>query len=220
MPAVLFVSFFLKVKKQKSLWVIFIYSLFTLINELTLIRLTNSNPILFSKIGSALWSIYTIVEYSLFSLVIYHTLKNKILKNIVVYCIPLFIVFTTIIYFISKSQKDSFDSISITVEYIILILFTLLYFYEEISIPKTTFIYASFQFWNIVGILIYSTGTFFLFMYSNSLGAEDWENWSIINYVFTLLKNLLFSIAIIVLAQNHKDDEPERKFFEERINYF
>ena len=96
----------------------------------------------------------------------------------------------------------------------------MLYFYEEMSTPKTTFIYLSYQFWNIVGILMYSTGTFFLFMYSNSLQTEDWENWSIINYIFTLFKNMLFSIAILMLVKHRQETTTERHFAEERINYF
>jgi len=96
----------------------------------------------------------------------------------------------------------------------------LFYFFEELNEPKSTFIYSSHKFWIILGILIYFTGTFFFFMQSNDLSDEQWSKWGIINYVFTLIKNLLFSIAIIIKKNTQPDilfKNPYDELFEKRI---
>jgi hypothetical protein len=93
-------------------------------------------------------------------------------------------------------SDDTIDSLSITVEYILLIILCLLYFFEEISSPNVTFIYSIYNFWIIVGILIYSTGTFFFFMQADDLSDEEWDKWALINYTFTIIKNVFFGIAI------------------------
>ena len=82
----------------------------------------------------------------------------------------------------------------------------MLYFFEEMSTPQVSFVYSTPSFWLIVGILIYSTGTFFLFMFSENLSDDEWEKWSIINYVFTILKNICFAIAISI--KNNSNDLP------------
>jgi hypothetical protein len=87
---------------------------------------------------------------------------------------------------------------SITVENIIIIIFCLFYFYEEISIPQSAFIYSTPAFWLIAGILIYSAGTFFLFMFSDNLSDDEWNKWVTINYVFTILKNGCFGLAVTI----------------------
>ena len=181
------------------LWVIFYYCLYSFLNDVTVGILTDQATELNDRISFVLLSVFTVVEFSLFSVAIRMILKKKILRDIIKISFPLFVIFAAIVFYLSF--KSSIDSVSITVEYIIIIIFSLFYFYEEISIPNFTFIYNSSRFWIIVGILTYSTGTFFFFLYSSSMLGQDWDNWSIINFIFTILKNILFCIAIIIATK-------------------
>ncbi len=142
-------------------------------------------------------SLFTLVEFCLFSAAIFTLLKISQLKKIIIGIIPVFLAFSLIQY-IKSNADDEIDSLSISVEYIILIIFCLLYFYEEINVPQVTFIYSTKAFWIITGILIYSAGTFFLFLFSDNLTDDEWKKWSIINYVFTILKNTCFGIAVTI----------------------
>jgi len=128
-------------------------------------------------------------------------LKKGTGKKIIIYISPLFIIFSLFIFF--ASPNDNIDSLTISVEYILIITYCLVYFFQEINHPEYLFIYSSPSFWVIVSILIYSTGTFFLFTYSDNLNEEQWQKWSIINYVFTIIKNLLFGIAMILFRSNN-----------------
>lgn len=142
-------------------------------------------------------SLFTVIEFCLFSLATFYLLSNSYLKKIIIGFIPIFFAFSLIQY-IKSNPEDEIDSLSISVEYILIIIFTLFYFYEEISIPQATFIYSTKAFWIITGILIYSAGTFFLFLFSDNLSDDEWEKYSIINYVFTILKNTCFGIAVTI----------------------
>lgn len=146
-------------------------------------------------------SIFTALEYAVFSAILYLNLSRNIFKKFIIVSLPIFLGFTTIQFI--NADTSYIDSISITVENIIIIIFCMLYFFEEISTPQVSFVYSTTSFWLIVGILIYSTGTFFLFMFSENLSDDEWEKWSIINYVFTILKNVCFSIAVTIKSNSH-----------------
>ena len=189
LPLLLFFIFFNR-NKNKDVRVIFFYCLYCFVNDLLLTQLDAGYRFTFL-------SLFTIVEYCLFSLAIYLNLKNNVFKKIILWASPPFVAFSIFQFFSSGMQSD-IDSISITVEYILLIVYCLFFFFEELNEPNTTFIYSSHRFWIVVGILIYSTGTFFLFMQSSNLNDEQWDRWLIINYIFTIIKNILFGIAIII----------------------
>ncbi|HUR12001.1 MAG TPA: hypothetical protein VM012_11555, partial [Flavitalea sp.] len=104
-----------------------------------------------------------------------------------------------------SSTNYSIDSLTITVEYLFIIIYCLFYLFEEITDPNNSIIYSSFKFWIVIGIFLYSTGTFFFFMQSDKMSDAEWEQWSPINHVFTLIKNLFFTIAIFMRKNNSHD---------------
>lgn len=189
--------FFLLIKRNraKDVRVIFWYCAYTFINDLLVINAFNLQTK--GNTTFILLSVFTIVEYLLFAFVIYLNLKTLVFKRIIIIVSPLFLLLC-IYLLLNPGNKADIDSVSITVEYILIIAFSLFFFFEELNEPNTTFIYASYTFWLIVGILIYSTGTFFFFMQSSDLTNEQWQKWAVINYVFTIIKNAFFSVAMII----------------------
>lgn len=221
LPLVLYVILFSLRVSQTVLRVVLLYCTYSFFNDLSLIY-SESHPET-GNLGFVLLSVFTLVEFCLFAIIIRMILKRVNLKRIITFSIPIFFIFALVAFYLSLSNSiDSYtiDSISITVEYLILITFCLFYFFEEMSYPNTAFIYSSYKFWVIVGILIYSTGTFFFFMYSSSLDREEWNNWSVINYVFTTVKNLLFTIAVLVAKKENKKNEEFKLHFNDSIEVF
>lgn len=168
---------------------------YTILNEFAISYFTD-----YSEFVLILLSAYTIIEYLIFSLVIYWSLKRKSLKRIILIAIPIFLLFS--LYQYISGLSDKIDSLSITVENLILICFTLFYFFEQLVEPQDRFVYTSFRFWIILGILIYSTGTFFFFLQSDKLSDDQWKDWSLINYFCTILKIIFFSVAILMKKEN------------------
>ncbi|MBI2729641.1 MAG: hypothetical protein HYX40_02620 [Sphingobacteriales bacterium] len=87
---------------------------------------------------------------------------------------------------------------------ILVIIWSILFFYEQLT--KTTdsqqiFLYSSPSFWVVAAYLIYFAGTFFLFIYSQNQNLEEQVSeisiqYSLINGVFVLIKNILLSVAM------------------------
>lgn len=205
LPLICFVLFY---KHNKNLFsiLIFIYCFYSILNDLirrfTLPTIFFQN---FPKIDFIFLSIYTIIEYILLSVYIYNLLRNKILKNVLLLLSVLFLVvaFGNLMY--SYNLKSSeIDSIPLAISSLILISGSIIYFFETIQNPEITFIYSKPSFWVIVGIMIYFSGTFFLFLQYENLSENDKENFWIINMICFILKNIFFSISFILKPENQQ----------------
>ena len=97
---------------------------------------------------------------------------------------------------INHSLKD-FDSLPTGIEAIILIIFSILCLLE---ILNSNDIFKKSKTWISFGIIIYFSGSFFLFILSSSnLKYEAFANdYAMIVSIFNIVKNLLFSTAVIV----------------------
>src|SRR5690606_5100562 len=161
-PLLLFI-FFWKRNLFKEVVVIVFFALYSFVNDSIVLGLGDSqenNAIIFR-----LLSLFTIIEFCVFALIIYWCLNIRKLKIFILFVSPIFIIFS--IFQFLNSTSFYIDSLSITIENLIIICFAILYFYEQLAIPQNSFIYNSFRFWLILGILIYSTGTFFFFLQSD-----------------------------------------------------
>jgi len=199
-PLFLF-SLFLLRNKQLDIRVILFYCLYSFINDFLILRFSPNQRFV-------LLSLFTVIEYSAFALVIYLNLTNNFFRKFILIISPFFIAFS--IFQFLRSEDHNIDSLSITVEYILIIIYCLLYFFEKINDPATTLVYSFYTFWIIVGILIYATGTFFFFMQSKEMSDEEWNKWLIINIIFTIIKNLFFSIAITMKKKVHGQNNLNR----------
>ena len=115
----------------------------------------------------------------------------------------MFLGFACIEYFIGASSGNhNFDSLSVTLECIILIAFCILFFYEQINKPEIILIYESYSFWAVAAILLYLAGGLFFYIYVENLTkAERNSYWNII-YTVNILKNIIFSIVFLMRKTN------------------
>jgi len=145
-----------------------------------------------------LFSGFTLIEYSFFSYFIYANLHSKGIKRFIIGGSALFYGFAIFVLF--ETTTYTFDSLPATIESILIILYCIFFFFEELNVLENSFIYSSKKFWIIVGILIYLAATLFLFISTTYLTAQQKKSyWSII-YMSNILKNVLFSIAFLLPA--------------------
>jgi hypothetical protein len=155
------------------------------------------------------WDLFTIVEISLLSYLFFSILTTEWFKKLILFTsIPL-IIYSITKLFIDKS--DTFDSNTAAMEAILMIIFSLLYFYEQIAKPTvetSLFIYNTPVFWIVVAFLLFFSGTFFLFIYSHDkdvLNNSEFNfQYRIINNTFMFLRNVLLGVAMLV-KQDKKD---------------
>jgi hypothetical protein len=181
---------------------IFSYCLYSLINELARLNGLDSLISIPNK-DFYLLSTYTIIEYILLSSYLYILIKKKILKKVlIVFSIIFLIVSLGNLIFIKEIIPGEIDSIPLAISSIILISCSLVYFFETIQTPEISFIYSKPSFWVVVGIMIYFSGTFFLFLQYENLSDTDKKTFWIINMFCLILKNIFFSISFILKPEN------------------
>jgi len=148
-------------------------------------------------------SLFTIVEYILFSLFLFLIIKKKIIRTIIILCLPVFIAIS--IYSFFTYREIGFDSLSTTVESIFIIAFCIFFLFQELNNPEIPFIYQNPNFWFVFGIIVYLAGNFFLFLQYANISSDVRNGFWMINLLFNTLKNLLFAIAIW-LPKTKKDE--------------
>jgi hypothetical protein len=175
-----------------ALRVIFIYIIYSLINDILIFILAAAKTDL-----SIPLSLFTLIEYSLFSLYYYFLIDSRKFKRFVyLISVPFYALVLLNFFFLGRSKQ--FDALPASAEAFIIIIYCIYYFYEQLNKPQVTFIYSTFHFWISIGIFIYMAGTFVLFVQSSMLSDNERNNFWIINLISNILKNILFSISFII----------------------
>ena len=212
-----FFFIFKKNNKKREIKVIFIYLLYNFLNDAVayyLIRMAHYDPYI-------LYDIFTIAELVFFCIFYLDTIKTKFIKKIIFLIIFCFIIYSIVDYFFI-SQNKSFNSTTSGAEAIIIILMCLYYFYAELKQVTSALIYTTKNFWVIIAFLIFLSGTFFLYIYTENMVQDNnfKTQYSIINSSFLVLKNILFSIAMIIkpTMPPAQIDLPNEKHFSSDFN--
>jgi hypothetical protein len=178
---------FLRQTKRKELWVIFIYSIYSFLNDIILVYLA-------SKLATKLFlSTYTLVEFFLFSYFIWLIIDSRLFKKVIAIVSSLFIIF--ICYYFFTTKWNFFDSVPVACESILIFTFSLYYLFEQINKPRVLFIYNTSMFWIILGFLVYLAGSFFIYTFADNLDRSVLTKFWFIPFIFNTIKNIFFSIA-------------------------
>lgn len=193
---VLCLLFISKIRKEPPLLLIALYS-FT---DLSLNALSDFFHIV---INPYIWSSFTYFEYFIFTYIIWIHLKRKKVKNVIIGLSILFVLFSTIYNIITNFT--SYDSMPIGVETILILVFSFYYLYEQMNDTSTLFIYNKYQFWLVIGFMIYLAGSFFINIFANHLMGDETlsKYWFLTNVSFSIM-NILFAIAFLLFGRNPK----------------
>jgi len=151
--------------------------------------------------------IFTLTEGICFGYYLLSIIQTKIAKKILVGLGVLFLALA--LFDLKNSQADTFDSIPTVIECLILLVFSVYYLYEQIKDPNNLFLYNTSNFWIVVGLILFFSGNFFLFIYGQSSSTlPNWENtFNLINGVCALLEYILFLIAFIIAKNASKNQK-------------
>jgi len=98
----------------------------------------------------------------------------------------------------------SYPSVSNTILSVLLIILSLVYFYELLSRQEFTYIEKQGMFWINSGVLFYYAITIFLFMLYKKMSDADRPNYYMMQSVMNIIANLIFSVGLLCKPQNHK----------------
>lgn len=185
--------FFSKSKDKKS-QVLFYFLIFIILHQV----IYNSLSIRESRYTEPFNAFYTPLELLFTSYYIRYFLSTQTYKKIILSSLIIYFFCWTPLLIMGKTQ----DNVSYirAVTYSLILIYCLLYFYEQMRIPQTLFIYSQRQFWGIAGFLLFAAGTFFIFLFdqfSNNI-REFMQQYVYIHAVLFIIRNLFFAITFII----------------------
>jgi hypothetical protein len=186
--------FLLKKQKNKVLRAIFIFNFVYIIFELLYysIREYNRDASDFINIFFVPFEYFTIYRILRFSL---HTDSSIKYLNYSLILLLLFWGISTIF-----TPFNTFNSSLNGFESLLVIILSMIFFFEEIKKPQTLFIYSQPQFWAVIGLFIFFSGSFFVFLYKETHHYQEQfkEQYLFIHSGSFILRSILFSIAMFV----------------------
>jgi hypothetical protein len=147
-------------------------------------------------------NLFTLIETQFVVYFFYKILHSPVAKKITIISALLFIVFWAVLY-VKEGQDHHLESI-FAIEAIGIISLSTYYFYEQLKVPDTPFVYMQPRFWVVTAYLIYTSGTFFLFLYLDSLELDLQKKYYLLNSVFLILKTILLSIGMFMTKKTEK----------------
>ena len=154
-------------------------------------------------------TVYTFLEYLLFTSFIFLNISNKILRKIIIILSIGFVVFQSI--YLLDSNIKSLDTLAIGIETILLFSYIICFFYEQFRKQTSISIYNHYCFWISVGILIYLGGSFFFYILANHLTKDEIDQYWRLTYIGEIIKNLSFSYSVFLFAKQKGENGYKNK---------
>jgi len=176
--------------------VLFLYTLYASANDLFTFFYLLPRPDS-SEIYHFFTSLFTIVEFLLFAGILYILILGRLRRLLVIVGSIGFVIYCVAEY-LNSFKTPAFDSLPASIEAILLIIFCILFFFEQLTKPPTVAIYKSNRFWIVFGIMVYTSLSFFLFLQSYITPLQVFNGYWDINLVSNILKNIIFAIAFVI----------------------
>jgi uncharacterized membrane protein len=110
------------------------------------------------------------------------------------------VLFLIIILIFSTTRFDFISTLAIA---LLILTYSIIFYYEQINQPEELIIYQSHKFWIVTGCTIFYSGTLFIFLYTSDMKDKTHSSlWEGANATFEIIKNICFSIAILIAGRN------------------
>lgn len=201
LPIAAVIYFILKGKNKPLLTIIGVYGLiiFIMLNLYDFIVSYSLTKPIYAQIYQ---SVFTFIEFSVFSMLIYKILAHKNFKKLILISMGLFLIFQVAFIFTAQIQK--LDSVPIGVETILIFVFIMLFFYERFQDITAEPLFAHPGFWLSLGMLLYLGASLFFYLLINYLDPQQRGMYGFITYIADITKNLLFVLALFVSLSNER----------------
>jgi hypothetical protein len=142
------------------------------------------------------FTVYTSIEYIFFTAMISFNIKNRKIRFSILILSVCFFIFQ-IFYYRDVKTPMTIDSVPIGIESILIIVYSFYFFFEQLK-KTETLIYENFFFWVSIGMILYLSGTFFIYLLSNTMSSKELHEYWFITYVFDIIKNTFFVISLLI----------------------
>ncbi|HEY2583425.1 MAG TPA: hypothetical protein VGI43_16555 [Mucilaginibacter sp.] len=180
-----------KILKIAALY-FFISSLFDWVLELTKLGAKNNLPFT---------HLFCFISIVFFAAIYYHAFFNPLFKKIVLILAAIvFLIAIFNVVFIESIWE--FPSISMTVLSVLVIFFSLAYFYQLLNRQEFIHIEKQGLFWINAGVLLYFSINLFLFMLlSKIISYKHEQDYYMIHIIVNIIANVLYTIGLLCKPQ-------------------
>jgi hypothetical protein len=199
LPIVFFILF-KPGKSLKVLWVVFFYVIFSF--SIDSFRFLSKQDPPYSFI-----LLFTLCDYTFVFFIMWLLLESRMIK-IILSAISIFFVLYIALLFL-RAHPASYPTIS-PVESIIVLIFCILYLFEQLNKPEELFVYSTPGFWIILAFLVYASGTLFLYIF-RIINFQEVEKWWVINNVCNIILNALFALSFLINYTSLKSKNPSKE---------
>jgi hypothetical protein len=202
LPILVYFIFFSKVREQALLLILLIYSFSEFLTNLS----ANYTA---ARVTVLLYALFTVVEYFLFAMILFYSIKRSTVKRTIIILSIIFVVFAIIYYFLVPIKI--LDSVPIGIEAVLILMYSFYYLYEEMQEDSQILIYNRYQFWIVGAILIYLAGSFFIYVFANQVDSKTRHIYWTFQNGFAIIKNILFVISILIFIKSNKNSSLRSK---------
>lgn len=200
-PVLLYFSF--SKEKNVAKQGLFYFFLFTVTHSILYALIT-----LISKDFAKFFNlIYIPVEFLLISIFFYRACYSKFYRYFIKYVsFAFFLIFTTSLLL---EKNLNFDSLINGIQSIVVITFSISFFYEHLKNPNRVFIDRDPFFWGVSAFLLFFSVSFFVFLFRETFwNYSDFYYQYIYVHAFSgILRNIICSIAFLI--KPYKENLPE-----------
>ena len=152
-----------------------------------------------------LFKAFTFTEFCCFALFFWLNLTKPFAKKLLIFSSALFLAVFAID--LTSTNFRVINSLSIGIETIIILCFSFYLLFELINNQKVLFVHMDYRFWIILGILLYLSGSFFIYILADQIVREQLFSMWFITYIFYIIKGFFFTISILIYKrQSIKDN--------------
>ena len=200
LPITFFLLFCFK-NGNRGLWVIFLYSISSLLFDLFLFI----SPWAFEN-KYLVWNTFAILEYSMISYFFYRIINSRSTR---IFILISFFVYLLLFCLLASTSDDHFNSVLSAVGSVIILTLCLIFFVHSMKLTAEPVSLFSPIFLIVIALLVYVSSTLFLYIVASRLSDKEMEQYWIINHIVNILMNLIFSIAFISFHFQRKNPSPE-----------
>ncbi|HEX2608898.1 MAG TPA: hypothetical protein VHK91_16050 [Flavisolibacter sp.] len=175
-----------KVKNKRILWLIAAYCCLNSLSNYTTTTAT-------STISYYSLAFFTIAEYLVFAYFYFTVIKSSLFRKLIL----IFSIIFSIVVIINYLQRygQAIDSVPIGIETILILLYSFYYLYEQMNDLSDSFIYNRYHFWLAIGIMVYLGGSFFIYIFADTIDRTILNDYWFLTYAFYIIKNIFFLIG-------------------------
>lgn len=152
---------------------------------------------------------YTFVEYTLFSVLLFHIIREKLFGKIIIRCSILFTVFMIISYSLTTMKR--IDAVPIGVSTILLFVFIFYYFFKSLKETENPHLYNTPAFWFIIGIMLYLGSTFFFNILANNINTHFLTTYWHFTFLGDIIKNIFFAAGVLLYLKQPMEKKAKNR---------